>query len=666
MLGINRGKIGLEDLQIGTGTFQRTGPTGALETLHQLGLNQLGMISPGRTVVDHGNPLEVGSIAYYHAASINLLLLEKGVDYPFLTSYAFPRGAVTVNSGGTISPAVGVTVTITPSSYHGSKGTNFGGAGSVVLDVAWLEWFGGGIDIADNAAALVAAYGALSLYGVICYCPGKYTFETPVVLASNKHESHMGQGTIWEYTGADNDTDIWIWGDNVTQQRGISIDDITFQSATTMLGHTGVVFKQITRSNLTRVKFDHQDGTGKFYHGVWFQGFDMVNVAFFQARAAFDAVRCNGAATAANYPKADLYFLQGKIGKSTNGAHIGGGAGGVHFEQVGIINNATNVLIDQLLLSELGMTLAPNREITFGAACAIDSACTTNDAATFDGINVDIQDTAGHIFFKETWNASAGTLIRVGTNFLGFIKIVGGNLYNAFNTYGGNGYGIDFQGVGSHTRVTGVMVRNVDGAVFIGTNALPSENLFIEGCTFEDDVSGDLIVNVRAKCVGQKGKLEVPVPLAVSTSPRKVSLMGLDGSNAEGIAYFGDHVSAAWLELAKSRSDIIGVYTAVQSGDALGGIMFSAADGVEFIEGCYMRGVVGTFTGAGNLSTRLEFFTRPTGGATPLMGLQLDENGRVYVKTMTAFADNAAAVAGGLVVGQLYRITGTDQVGVVH
>jgi hypothetical protein len=34
--------------------------------------------------------------------------------------------------------------------------------------------------------------------------------------------------------------------------------------------------------------------------------------------------------------------------------------------------------------------------------------------------------------------------------------------------------------------------------------------------------------------------------------------------------------------------------------------------------------------------------------------------------TVPVYANNAAALAGGLVVGNVYRITGTDQLGVVH
>lgn len=36
------------------------------------------------------------------------------------------------------------------------------------------------------------------------------------------------------------------------------------------------------------------------------------------------------------------------------------------------------------------------------------------------------------------------------------------------------------------------------------------------------------------------------------------------------------------------------------------------------------------------------------------------------LQSVPVYANNAAAIAGGLVVGNVYRITGTDQLGVVH
>ena len=36
------------------------------------------------------------------------------------------------------------------------------------------------------------------------------------------------------------------------------------------------------------------------------------------------------------------------------------------------------------------------------------------------------------------------------------------------------------------------------------------------------------------------------------------------------------------------------------------------------------------------------------------------------LQNVPVYANNAAAIAGGLVVGNVYRITGTDQLGVVH
>jgi len=46
--------------------------------------------------------------------------------------------------------------------------------------------------------------------------------------------------------------------------------------------------------------------------------------------------------------------------------------------------------------------------------------------------------------------------------------------------------------------------------------------------------------------------------------------------------------------------------------------------------------------------------------------VKADANALKLVSATVEYADNAAAVTGGLAVGALYRITSTDHVGVVH
>lgn len=64
-------------------------------------------------------------------------------------------------------------------------------------------------------------------------------------------------------------------------------------------------------------------------------------------------------------------------------------------------------------------------------------------------------------------------------------------------------------------------------------------------------------------------------------------------------------------------------------------------------------------------------------GADKLIGTAVNENNETKNYTINdilslplpsvpVYADNAAALLGGLVAGNVYRITGTDQLGVVH
>jgi hypothetical protein len=234
----------------------------------------------------------------------------------------------------------------------------------------------------------------------------------------------------------------------------IRISGIGFTSATTMTDGALVRFIKILRSVFTDLHFSCQDGNTNAWHGAWFDGVDYVTLVDFQAKAQADGIRVNGKDTV----WADLYLMNGKVGGCTVGLRMGGAFGGLQVDQCGIINNKTNVVIDRTI------TDAPNREVTFGPNVAIDSASSVLDAATFDGINVDVQDTSGFIFFRGTWNASCGTGIRVDSGSSSIIKLDDGFIYNCVNADGGTGRGIDNASTSAVIIVNGTRFKNCDTA----------------------------------------------------------------------------------------------------------------------------------------------------------------------------------------------------------
>jgi hypothetical protein len=87
--------------------------------------------------------------------------------------------------------------------------------------------------------------------------------------------------------------------------------------------------------------------------------------------------------------------------------------------------------------------------------------------------------------------------------------------------------------------------------------------------------------------------------------------------------------TAASLEFLKRRSG----WTVLNSGDVLGAIGFSGADGVDAALGAYIYATVNGTPGSNVMPTRLGFFTSPVGSSTPVERLRLnDTGGTVYGK----------------------------------
>lgn len=289
----------------------------------------------------------------------------------------------------------------------------------------------------DSTEAILAAYADLPENGVLFAPYGSYIFTAKLLFAGQKHPFFFMPGATFRYGGSATDIDPVVFGNGTDEESNIVIWGPRFVSDTTMTDGAGVRFREMVRSHIFNTYFDHQDGTGKWFNAVWFDGVDFVTVDGFQARGSNDAIRLNGNGSGSAH--ADLFFNHGKIGKSLVGMHIGGDFGGLKVgSNVAIINNATNILINETLNATV------NRQLVF-AGCDIDSASTVNDAATMDGIGIDIQATAGKFRFVNVSNESAGILMRIGSSFnTGLIEVRGGFFHGAHTDWGGTGDGIQF------------------------------------------------------------------------------------------------------------------------------------------------------------------------------------------------------------------------------
>lgn len=462
--------------------------------------------------------------------------------------------------------------------------------------------------VADSYTAFVNAFASATSGGTVYAPAGNYKFLTAFSYTGTKAVALNGDGaysTILNYAGASTTNDCFTFGNGTNGQEGMRVRGIQFNSLTNMTAGALVHYKKNFTLVLYDVAFGEQNNFSNIYHGLWLDKVDSVELSMFFAFAEQDCIRINGTAGGNSY-KADCFLNQGKIANGTVGLHVGGAFGGLVIGDVDIINNKTNMLVDKTLAAEI------NRELFFSSGI-LDSACTTNDAATFDGINLDIQDTDGYYFFNGTWNASCGTNVRVGANFVGTLNFSGGTIFNAFTTFGGNGNGIMLLGITAKVVITGTRFVNIMGTAIICTAVTPAVHVVLNRPSFYGGV-----VNVLSN-VNQIGAQDASPYYATTTSSSPGHTILTD---TLAIGNFLNNASPTWLEFSKSRGGSCPLQGVVQDGDAIGSTMYSASDGTALRASAEMVVNVKGAVSPGHVPSQFTWIvTSPGGSPTPVLHL---------------------------------------------
>jgi hypothetical protein len=109
---------------------------------------------------------------------------------------------------------------------------------------------------------------------------------------------------------------------------------------------------------------------------------------------------------------------------------------------------------------------------------------------------------------------------------------------------------------------------------------------------------------------------------------------------------------APYLVLAKTRGT---GNTIVNSGDSIGSVSFQGNDGAEFVPAAEIIAQVDGTPGADDMPGRLVFSTTADGASNPTERMRIKNNGTINFSNVATYADNTAALAGGLVAGDVYR-----------
>jgi hypothetical protein len=188
------------------------------------------------------------------------------------------------------------------------------------------------------------------------------------------------------------------------------------------------------------------------------------------------------------------------------------------------------------------------------------------------------------------------------------------------------------------------------GDTMTGSLALPAGTVSAPAITTSGDTntgiffpSSDTIAastgGTERMRIDSSGRLLVGTTTAVTQSavtPR-MQLSGIDNNTSSfSASQYNNSIAAPILLLNKSRGASAGSYTEVSSGDFLGRLLFSGADGTAFIQAASIAAQVDGTPGTNDMPGRLVFSTTADGASTPTERLRIDSAGNINIATAGA------------------------------
>ena len=164
--------------------------------------------------------------------------------------------------------------------------------------------------------------------------------------------------------------------------------------------------------------------------------------------------------------------------------------------------------------------------------------------------------------------------------------------------------------------------------------------------------------NLERARIDSSGRLLVGTSTFAQTNTysttQKFSAAGSAGDGIQLQGYSADQFNLA-IDFSKSRGASVGTNTIVQSNDSLGNLIFNGYDGLAYKIAARIEAFVDGTPGANDMPGRLVFSTTADGAASLTEQMRIKNNGTINFSSVATYADNTAALAGGLVAGDVYR-----------
>ena len=180
----------------------------------------------------------------------------------------------------------------------------------------------------------------------------------------------------------------------------------------------------------------------------------------------------------------------------------------------------------------------------------------------------------------------------------------------------------------------GARPKTAIGAVATGSFGLSDLVFYVDSVADNNSVSS----SDEKMRIDTSGRLLVGTSTYVQgntyTTGNLLNVSGGPGVGPQLSTYSAD-AFALGIDFSKSRSASVGTGTIVQSGDALGNILFNGHDGTGYKQAATITAVVDGTPGANDMPGRLVFSTTADGTSTPMERMRITSHGTIRIGQLT-------------------------------
>ena len=200
--------------------------------------------------------------------------------------------------------------------------------------------------------------------------------------------------------------------------------------------------------------------------------------------------------------------------------------------------------------------------------------------------------------------------------------------------------------------------RAIDRQMFLRLSPAAADGTTTKGLEVQRNViTFDTAASERAR-IDSSGRLLIGTSTAPGTFPSgytpQITASKANDGGIASLMYVGGNIPSK-LFLGKSNTTSIGSHVIVADGNNIGEVDWVGSDGSKFVSAARISAFVDGTPGADDMPGRIVLSTTAVGASSPTERMRIKSAGTINFSNVSTYADNTAALAGGLVAGDVYR-----------